>query len=158
MADCTFCDIIAGKIPSSKVYEDEFALAFMDLSQPERGAGHVLVIPKAHIENIHAIPEVTLGWVHAVAARIAGALQQALNPDGVLVWQSTGRAAGQVVPHFHVHVMAQWDGDGYELFGGKFPPQADAEKIKEAAREIAKHVHAPPHHHMETEGIRPRDN
>lgn len=158
MADCIFCDIISGKIPASKVYEDEFALAFMDLSQPERGAGHVLVIPKAHIEDIHAIPEVTLGWVHAVAARIAGALQQAMNPDGVLVWQSTGPAAGQVIPHFHVHVMAQWDGDGYELFGGKFPPEADAEKIKEAAREIAKHIHAPPHHHMETEGIRPRDN
>ncbi|MCD6282627.1 HIT family protein [bacterium] len=158
MADCIFCDIVAGKIPASKVYEDEFALAFMDLSQPERGTGHILVIPKAHVEDIHAIPEVTLGWVHAVAARMAGAVKQALNPDGVLIWQSTGRAAGQVVPHFHVHVMAQWDGDGYELFGGKFPPEADAEKIKEAARKIARHVLAPPHHHMETEGIRPRDN
>ena len=158
MADCIFCDIISGKIPASKVYEDEFALAFMDLSQPERGAGHVLVIPKNHIEDIHEVPEVTLGWIHAVAARMAGAVKQALNPDGVLVWQSTGRAAGQVIPHFHVHVMAQWDGDGYELFGGKFPPEADAEKIKDAAREIAKHVQAPPHHHIETERIRPKNN
>jgi histidine triad (HIT) family protein len=158
MADCIFCDIISGKIPAHKVYEDEFALAFMDLSQPERGAGHVLVIPKAHVEDIHTIPEMTLGWVHAVAARMAWAVKQVFEPDGVLVWQSTGRAAGQVIPHFHVHVMAQWDEDGYDLFGGKFPPEAEPEELKKAAKEIASHVHPPPHHHLEREGVSPQSS
>jgi len=137
MDDCIFCKIVAGAIPASRIYEDEFSLAFLDLCQPERGAGHVLVIPKAHLADLLAIDEVTLGWLHAVAARVARALREVLSPQGILVWQSNGRAAGQVIPHFHIHVLAQWEGDGYELFGGRFPPQASAEKLQEAARSLA---------------------
>ena len=136
MSGCIFCKIAAGEIPSSRVYEDEAVLAFLDLCQPERGAGHVLIIPKQHAEDIHALSPEHLAHCFALAARIAGAVKTVLQPDGILVWQSNGKAAGQVIPHFHIHVLAQWEEDGYDLFGGKFPPQAKAPALAEAAARI----------------------
>jgi histidine triad (HIT) family protein len=136
MSDCICCKMAAGEIPCSQVYEDEAVLAFMDLCQPERGAGHVLIIPKEHAEDIHTLSPELLKLTFTVAGRIATAVKSALQPDGILVWQSNGKAAGQVVPHFHLHVMAQWEGDGYELFGGKFPPQAEPPVLSEAAARI----------------------
>jgi len=138
MSDCLFCKIVAGEMPSSKVFEDEAVLAFMDLCQPERGAGHVLVVPKQHAENIHAMSTEQLHQTYALVGRVAGAVESVLQPDGILVWQSNGKAAGQVIPHFHVHVLAQWEGDGYDLFGGKFPPQMDAPALGEAAARLKK--------------------
>ncbi|OGK12270.1 MAG: hypothetical protein A2Y63_05190 [Candidatus Riflebacteria bacterium RBG_13_59_9] len=70
-------------------------------------------------------------------------MQQVLSPHGILVWQSNGKAAGQIIPHFHVHVMAQWEDDGCKLFGGKFPPQTDSAKLNEAAAKLTKALGEP---------------
>ena len=111
MNDCIFCKIIAGQIPSFKLYEDADVLAFMDIGPIVKG--HALVIPKAHTENIVQTPPETLAKVIAVARRIAQAQLEGLGADGVNIHQANGAAAGQVVPHFHVHVVPRFKHDGH---------------------------------------------
>ena len=111
MNDCIFCKIIAGQIPSIKLYEDADVLAFMDIGPIVKG--HALVIPKTHTENIVQTPAETLARVIAVARRIAQAQLEGLGADGVNIHQANGPAAGQVVPHFHVHVVPRFKHDGH---------------------------------------------
>ncbi len=109
--DCIFCKIVAGEIPATKVYEDEYTLAFMDISPIIKG--HVLVIPKEHYDPIMQAPDDVLGRCVSVAKRIAQAQVDALGADGVNLHQANGVAAGQVVPHIHFHVIPRFDGDGH---------------------------------------------
>ena len=100
---CIFCDIIAGKIPCYKVYEDERTLAFMDVNPI--APGHVLVIPKTHYENLLEMTPGDLAAVHQTSQRLAAAIMQALTPGGIAVLQLNGTGAGQVVMHYHVHLV-----------------------------------------------------
>lgn len=111
MKDCIFCKIVAGEIPSTRVYEDDAVLAFLDIAPIVRG--HVLVIPKAHYDPLTAIPTDTLGRVMDAVRRIAAAQMAGLRADGVNVHHATGAAAGQVVPHAHFHVIPRFAGDGH---------------------------------------------
>jgi len=137
MEECIFCNIVRGEIPSEKVYEDEKTLAFMDLTQPERAPGHVLVIPKEHIKTIYDADADTVGHLFQVAKRVAVAVKSAFSAEGVLIWQSNERASGQVIEHMHVHIFPNFAGDGYEVLGGRLPPKADAETLKSARERIA---------------------
>ena len=101
--NCIFCKIVAGQIPSIKIYEDADVLAFMDIGPIVKG--HALVIPKAHYNPLAATPDDVLAKVIAVVRRVAQALQDGLGADGVNVHQANGAAAGQVVPHVHFHVI-----------------------------------------------------
>ena len=103
MEDCIFCKIIKGEIPSFKIYEDEHVFAFEDINPILDG--HTLIIPKRHAENIWEIPEEDLAEIHRASKRIAGALQTALNPDGIACLQLNGRAVNQVVMHYHLHLI-----------------------------------------------------
>lgn len=107
--DCIFCRIIAGEIPSHTVYEDDDALAFLDINPATRG--HTLVIPKQHAPDIFGISPETLSAVTRAAQRVAQNMRSTLQPDGVNVLQNNGPAAGQVVFHYHVHLIPRWDGD-----------------------------------------------
>ena len=111
MSDCIFCKIIEGNIPASVIYEDDQALAFMDIGPIIKG--HALVIPKKHYETITQIPDELLMHLHAVAKRIAQAQQDALNADGVNIMQNNGTVAGQEVPHFHIHIIPRFAEDGH---------------------------------------------
>jgi histidine triad (HIT) family protein len=102
-ADCIFCGIVAGKLPCARVHEDADTLAFLDISPVEKG--HTLVVPKRHFDRIGDTPPDVLAKVIAVVARIARAEADALGAEGVNVAQANGRAAGQVVPHVHFHVI-----------------------------------------------------
>jgi histidine triad (HIT) family protein len=110
-ADCVFCRIIAGELPCTKVYEDEDVLAFMDIGPIVKG--HTLVVPKKHVDPITEIPLDLLQKVMVVVQRIARAQMKALKADGLNVTQANGRAAGQVVPHLHFHVIPRFDTDGH---------------------------------------------
>ncbi|MBT3193618.1 MAG: HIT family protein [Verrucomicrobia bacterium] len=109
--DCIFCKLVAGEIPSTKVYEDEHTLAFMDISPLIEG--HTLVIPKAHHDPITETPVDVLGRCMAVVKRVAQAQMSLLGADGVNLHQANGAAAGQVVPHLHFHVIPRFEDDGH---------------------------------------------
>ena len=117
---CVFCMIRDGKIPSTKVHEDERTLAFMDINPIN--PGHLLVIPKAHAATVLEVGEEDMAATYRVAKRLAGAVQRALGPGGMVVAQFNGPAAFQSVPHFHVHVIPRWENDGkgftWELIKG----------------------------------------
>ncbi len=97
---CIFCDIIARKLPASVVYEDTQTLAFMDLHQAN--PGHVLIIPRIHVEKITDCPLDIAAALLPVVVKVAQAVQQAFNPDGLSITQANGAAAMQEVPHIHI--------------------------------------------------------
>ena len=110
MADCVFCKIRDGEIPSAKVYEDAKTMAFMDISPLTRG--HCLIIPKVHAATLYDAEVEDLKAAMTTAKKVAGALRKALNPDGLNMLQANGAAAFQSVPHFHLHLIPRWNGDG----------------------------------------------
>ncbi len=109
--DCIFCKIVAGEIPSTRIYEDDHILAFMDISPIIHG--HALVIPKSHHDPLIDTPDEVLGQCMAVAKRVAKAQIEALGADGINIHQANGASAGQVVPHLHFHVIPRYDDDGH---------------------------------------------
>jgi len=132
MSDCVFCKIVAGQIPSTKVFEDEHTLAFMDLGQVN--PGHVLVAVKKHAENLYALDDVQAAAVAKASTRVACAIREAFKPEGLSVYQANGRAAGQTVFHYHVHLLPRHAGDGMALtWPVKNPPR---ERLEEYAGKI----------------------
>lgn len=111
MAECIFCKIIAGEIPSVKVYEDELVYAFLDIGPIN--PGHVLVIPKEHHESSATIPEETAGRMFRVGSRIGVALRREFDWDAFNLHLADGTAAGQVVMHAHLHVIPRGVEDGF---------------------------------------------
>ena len=91
MSECVFCRIVAGQIPSTRVYEDEHALAFMDIGQVN--PGHVLVAVKKHAENLYALEEAEAAAVARASVRVARAIRDAFAPPGLSVYQANGRPA-----------------------------------------------------------------
>lgn len=135
MSDCVFCKIIAGQIPSTRVYEDDLVLAFMDIG--EVNPGHVLVALKAHAENVYALDDPQAAAVARVCARVARAIHTAFKPAGLSVYQANGVPAGQTVFHYHVHLVPRHDGDGMAFtWPVKNPPrealEANAARIRAA--------------------------
>ncbi len=103
-----FCRIIDGEIPSTRVYEDDDVLAILDISQTTKG--HTLVMPKGHYESMLACPAEVVAKVMMVAQRIGQAEVSILGAKGVNILANCGEAAGQTVPHFHVHVIPRYLG------------------------------------------------
>jgi len=110
MASCIFCRIVAGEIPSSKVYEDDRVLAFMDINPV--ASGHTLVIPKTHAADIGALLPEDLTALALALGRIAPAVMKAVQAEGYNVLNNRGAAAGQAVEHVHFHVIPRKAGDG----------------------------------------------
>ena len=137
MADCIFCKIVKGEIPAVKVYEDERVLAFMDINPLNEG--HTLVIPKRHAETIFEIDPDDLAAVIKVAQKVANAIQKALNPDGLTIIQLNKKAAGQVVPHLHIHLVPRWENDELKVTRWE-PVPGDMERIKEIGNKIKSEV------------------
>jgi histidine triad (HIT) family protein len=104
-ADCIFCKIISGKLPSRRIYEDERAVAFLDLGAWHRG--HALVVPKRHVPDMLTGPG-TLPEIAPAIDAVARLLMQRLAADGINVLSSSGEAAGQEVFHLHVHVVPRY--------------------------------------------------
>lgn len=111
--DCVFCAIAAGEIPCFKVYEDELALAYLDINPFSEG--HTLVIPKAHTTGLLDTPEETLAALLARVKKVAAHLKSALGCDGFHILQNNGAAAGQTVGHIHFHIVPRREGDPIEF-------------------------------------------
>ncbi|WP_280189532.1 HIT family protein [Delftia sp. PS-11] len=110
---CIFCRLVAGEIPSARICEDEQTIAFMDIGQVN--PGHVLVASKRHAVTLLDLTPDEAGAVMRTAQRVAGAVQQAFDPDGISLFQANGAAGGQTVFHFHLHVLPRHAGDGVGL-------------------------------------------
>ena len=114
MSDCIFCQIVSGQIPSSKVYEDEEVLAFLDITQVTKG--HTLVIPKKHYRNMLEMDAESASSLFARVPKIAQQLQEKLGAAGVNIINNNEEAAGQTVFHTHVHLLPRFDAtDGLKL-------------------------------------------
>ena len=132
MTDCVFCKIVTGQIPSIKVFEDEHTLAFMDIGQVN--PGHVLVAVKKHAASLFELDDAQAAAAARTAARVARAIKAAFKPEGLSVYQANGKAAGQTVFHYHVHLLPRHAGDGMELtWPVKNPPR---EKLEDYAATI----------------------
>ena len=130
--NCIFCAIVEGRSPSHTVYEDEHAIAFMDINPALDG--HTLVIPRRHTRDLWEIEEETARHVMAAAVRVAANIRKALSPDGINIMHATGVVAFQSVFHFHLHLIPRWSGDPIRI---PFVPRpGDRTKIAEIAERI----------------------
>jgi histidine triad (HIT) family protein len=104
----------------------------MDIGQVN--PGHVLVACKAHVENVYALDEAQAAAVSRAVLRVARGIRDAFTPEGLSVYQANGKAAGQTVFHYHVHLVPRAEGDGMALaWPVKNPPRA---KLEEYAARI----------------------
>jgi histidine triad (HIT) family protein len=110
---CIFCRIIGGEEMVSVVYEDDRAIAFLDV-QPVSN-GHTLVVSKQHYETLFDLPEELLTHCMAVAKRIAPGLRQAVGAQAINVFSANGKAGGQDVLHFHMHLIPIREGEPFAL-------------------------------------------
>ena len=103
MSDCLFCKIVAGDIPSTKVYEDDTVLAFRDIA-PQAPA-HILVIPKVHIQDVNGINAENSDIIAHIFRVIPQIAQADGLTEGYRVVSNCGAHAGQTVPHLHFHIL-----------------------------------------------------
>lgn len=133
-----FAKILRGELPAHRVYEDDRALAFLDIMP--RAPGHTLVIPKSPARNILDVDAGDLGYVATIAQRIAQAQMQAFGADGITVQQFNESAGGQVVFHLHVHVIPRHDGVAMKPPASEMAKPEDlaaaAEKIRAALKNL----------------------
>ncbi|MCL7476124.1 MAG: HIT family protein [Methanosarcinales archaeon] len=137
MEDCIFCKIVKGDIPSFTVYQDNDTLAFLDINPNTRG--HTLVIPKKHADNITDMEDKDIASVFRTVRKVVSGLQAAIDPDGFNLVVNHGEVAGQVIHHFHCHVVPRNIGDGvkYTFDGSTLHPQ----EFKELAVKVAENIH-----------------
>lgn len=133
MNDCIFCKIINGDIPSMRVYEDDLCIAMLDISPAN--PGHTLVLPKQHIENILDMPEDLGGHLLMVAKEIGKRQKERLGALGFNVVQNNGTAAGQTVPHFHIHIIPRYENDGQMVLWK--PTEPSTEALREIQEKLA---------------------
>ncbi len=134
--DCLFCKIINGEIPSSKVYEDNDVLAFLDISQTT--IGHTLVISKEHYDNFLDTPKDIMHKVMDVAQRIGQAQMMVLGAKGVNILSNINKEAGQSIIHFHVHVIPRYVANEGVQITMKENPKASELSLPQLASEIKK--------------------
>ncbi|MGE0387799.1 MAG: HIT family protein [Gammaproteobacteria bacterium] len=110
---CVFCEIVAGTRTCHKVHEDELTLTFMDIFPVS--TGHTLIIPKRHFTNLFEMEPAVIGPLAMHSVRMANAIRRALVPEGIGVHQLNGRAAGQTVFHYHMHLIPRTHGEHVHL-------------------------------------------
>ena len=115
-----FAKILRGELPSYKVYEDDKALAFLDIMP--RSAGHTLVLPKAAARNMLDVGADDLAHVMTVVQKVSKAAMATFGADGITIQQFNEGAGGQVVFHLHVHVIPRKSGVAMK------PPASEKEK------------------------------
>ena len=130
--NCIFCKIVAGEIPSEKLYEDSETLAFMDINPVHDG--HCLVIPKEHYPTVFDVAPDAFAAAARTAIKVATAVNAATKPDGLNLIQSNGPGAAQSVQHVHLHVLPRRMRDGLAINWALKP--GDRARIAEVAERI----------------------
>lgn len=129
--DNVFARIVRGEIPCHKVYEDAETIAFMDIMP--QADGHTLIVPKDAGENIFTTPPESLTAAIRTAQKVAGAVQKAFSPPGIMIAQLNGSAAGQSVFHLHIHVIPRYAGKDLGIHAAA---QADHAVLAEHAARV----------------------
>ncbi|MBI5449337.1 HIT family protein [Candidatus Gottesmanbacteria bacterium] len=135
MNDCLFCKIIEGTIPANRVYEDKDFLAFLDISPVN--PGHTLVLPKKHFETYLDTPDETLENLSKKVKKIALGIKEATEAEGINIMVNAHKAAGQVIPHLHTHVIPRYLSDGFKHWTGQ---KISEEKTKILAEKIRRDI------------------
>lgn len=133
MEECIFCKIAAGQMADYKIYEDEAIIAFLDVMPVL--PGHILVVPKAHVENLEAASPELLAKLMAVIQKLAPTLHSALGAFGFNLAQNNGAVAGQVVNHLHFHLIPRHEAKELALWPGKSYAPGEAEAITEKLKQ-----------------------
>ena len=134
--DCIFCRIIAGEIPCYRVAENDDCLAFLDIEPAAKG--HTLVIPKQHSQDLLDTSPDTLALVAQMVQQVAHQIDVTLEPDGINMLQNNRPAAGQVVMHYHVHLIPRWNDDNVmQAWRPKLATQLDLNEIAAQLRAAA---------------------
>jgi diadenosine tetraphosphate (Ap4A) HIT family hydrolase len=129
MSDCPFCAIVAGEAPASVVHEGDRTVAFLDLHPAN--PGHTLVVPREHADGLADLPAADGERLFAVGQRVAAALRETVDPDGVNLFLADGEAAGQEVFHVHLHVVPRHEDD--DVVFRASPREASREELDEVA-------------------------
>jgi histidine triad (HIT) family protein len=139
MESCIFCKIINGDIPAIKVYEDQDVLAFLDISQVTKG--HTLIIPKDHCQNIFEINEDLITKIFKPVPKLAKAISQAFNANGMNIINNNKEAAGQTVFHYHVHLIPRYDAeDGFKALWMNNMDKYSQDQLNDIANNIINHL------------------
>lgn len=138
MTGCIFCQIAAGELPASFVYQDDRVSAFLD-TQPVN-PGHLLVVPHRHAETLGELSPDVVGHMMTVAQRLMLRLHDAdVRCEGINLFLAEGAVAGQEVDHVHLHVIPRFTGDGFGLrFAadyGAMPQRDDLDRMAAAIRD-----------------------
>lgn len=123
MNDCVFCKIIAGEIPSHKVYEDDVVVAMLDIAHWTEG--HTLILPKTHYASMLEIPDELLAKIAVLAKDLALNYKPLLGADGFNVVNNTNAAAGQEVMHYHMHLIPRYEDSKFKLVVQHKEPKMD---------------------------------
>lgn len=127
--NCIFCKIVDGTIPAHKIFEDEETLAFLDIHPNNHG--HTLIIPKDHFENIYGTPPETLCRMMLVVQKMAVAVKNGVDADGINIVMNNESAAGQEVPHGHIHVIPRFNEDGFKHWGHNPYKEGEIDVVQE---------------------------
>jgi histidine triad (HIT) family protein len=107
--ECLFCKIAKGEIPSATIFENSEFKVILDKFPANKG--HILIIPKEHMENIYEMDSELGGKLFSLAINIAKILKKELNIEGLNILQNNGKIAGQSVFHFHLHLIPRYQDD-----------------------------------------------
>ena len=133
--DCIFCKIANGEISSRTLYEDDNFRVIFDISPASKG--HAIILPKKHAANIFEISEEDASKIYVVAKKVATALSEELQCDGVNILQNNGEAAGQSVFHLHMHIIPRYKNDTVNI---KWKPTAPDEALLDQLSEKLKNI------------------
>ena len=121
--NCIFCKIIKGELPSYKIYEDEYVLCFLDISQASEG--HTLIVPKKHFENLFDVDQETLNHMAQAVKIVTNLLKEKLGVTDVNLLNNSGTNAGQTVMHLHFHIIPRKEGDNINFSFQENEPNFD---------------------------------
>ena len=126
---CVFCKILNGEIPGSKIYENEYCIAILDISQTTKG--HTLVIPKRHVENIFDLNSEESKAIMDACVYVANKLKEKLGVQNINLLNNSGTLAGQVVMHFHMHIIPRYENDEFKVIQPSHEPNfKELEELK----------------------------
>lgn len=133
--NCIFCKIVNGEIPSRTLYEDNDFRVIFDVSPASKG--HAIILPKKHAANIFEISEEDASNIYVVAKKVATALSEELQCDGVNILQNNGEAAGQSVFHLHMHIIPRYKGDTVNIkWNPTTPDEALLDQLSEKLKKV----------------------
>ena len=133
MADCIFCMLAHGQIPTATIYEDKDFRVILDANPATRG--HALILPKAHFANVFEMPEDLTAKAAVLAKKMAAHMSEQLQCDGFNIVQNNGEAAGQTVFHYHVHLIPRYK-DGPRIVANWPQSPLTDEAKEELVREL----------------------